>query len=67
MELLTSTLPEAIDKALQQGIQQLKQELLGHTKRMSDLENRMIEDEQPYLMTASQKLKKNTTKHLWIR
>lgn len=58
VEHLTPTLHEAIEKEVQQGIQPLKQEVLEHTKRISDIENRIsvIEDEQPSLMAASQKL-----------
>lgn len=56
-KLLTPTINEVLDKAVTQGIQQLRQEVLAQAQRLTAMEHRIsaIEHELPYVQASQQK------------
>lgn len=56
--MLTPALIDTIAKAVQQGIMQIKQEMIDHATRITDTEQRVsaLEDDHTYLMAVTQKL-----------
>lgn len=61
VKLLTPTMNELIEKAVQQGMSQLKQELKEQARSIEAMEGRtgILEDEQTYLLAAASKAEKH--------